>query len=78
MAVEIYCDKVEELFNDEMFPRPLDGSVPAKTSIIQKAKQTIQLGEKRVEGFNITSSVCVLGTAKWNQLIHPHFSLASR
>jgi hypothetical protein len=58
--VELYCRDIEELFMEEMFPRPLEHSPSQKQKqyyILQKAKESIQLGEKKVIGFNFTPSV---------------------
>ncbi|EJD43871.1 hypothetical protein AURDEDRAFT_145221 [Auricularia subglabra TFB-10046 SS5] len=58
-SVEQYCRQVEELFMNEMFPRPTDYLQSQKQSAwIEKAKMTIQ-GEKKVEPYNFQPSSCV-------------------
>jgi hypothetical protein len=48
---------------EEMFPRPLEHTASQKQKqyyILQKAKESIQLGEKKIIGFNFSASVSVL------------------
>ncbi|KZT37680.1 hypothetical protein SISSUDRAFT_987298 [Sistotremastrum suecicum HHB10207 ss-3] len=59
-AVEHYCRSIEELFMAEMFPRPTDHLQPQKQSAwLEKAKQTIQIGEKKIEPFSFQPASCV-------------------
>jgi hypothetical protein len=57
-SIEQYCNRVEELFMEEMFPRTAeDQDASQKQSAwMIKAKQTLQ-GEKRVEPFHFQTSV---------------------
>ncbi|KAG8930518.1 hypothetical protein FRC02_004086 [Tulasnella sp. 418] len=53
-SIEQYCRSIEDLFMEEMFPRPPPEVQQQKQSAwIEKAKLTIQ-GEKKVEPFNFT------------------------
>ncbi|KAF8841859.1 hypothetical protein BDN67DRAFT_966570 [Paxillus ammoniavirescens] len=59
-AVEQYCRSVEELFMNEMFPRPTDYLQPQKSSAwLERAKQLATTGEKKVEPFNFRPESCV-------------------
>ena len=59
-AVEQYCRSIEGLFLTEMFPRPNDYIQPQKSSaLLEKARQIVLTGEKRVEPFNFRPESCV-------------------
>ncbi|KAF9221715.1 hypothetical protein BS17DRAFT_784553 [Gyrodon lividus] len=59
-AVEQYCRSIEELFMNEMFPRPTDYLQPQKSSAwLEKAKQLATTGEKKIEPFNFRPESCV-------------------
>ncbi|CAO1615966.1 unnamed protein product [Parajaminaea phylloscopi] len=59
-SIELYCNRVEELFMDEMFPRSVEGSEPSQkqSAWMVKAKQTIQ-GTQKVEPFHFQETSCV-------------------
>ena len=59
-SVEQYCRRIEELFMEEMFPRPTEPFLqPQKQSAwLEKAKGAIT-SEKKVEPFNFTAEVRV-------------------
>jgi hypothetical protein len=60
---------------EEMFPRPIEAVQSQKQKqyyILQKAKETIQLGEKKVEGFNFTASVSTRSFPFKHMLIYRH------
>ncbi|CED85310.1 Munc13 homology 1 [Phaffia rhodozyma] len=58
-VVDQYCNTIEELFLEEMFPRiSIDPSVPKENAWIVKAKMTLQ-GEKKIEPFNFIPASCV-------------------
>jgi hypothetical protein len=59
-SVEQYCRRIEELFMEEMFPRPSDPYLqPQKQSAwLEKAKGALT-SEKKIEPFNFTAEVCV-------------------
>lgn len=56
-SIEMYSNRVEELFSEEMFPRATDGQEKQSAWMV-KAKQTLQ-GEKKVEPFHFQPSSCV-------------------
>ncbi|KAF5376074.1 hypothetical protein D9615_007711 [Tricholomella constricta] len=59
-AVEQYCRNIEALFMAEMFPRPTDYLQPQKSSAwLEKARQQLAQGEKRIEPFNFQPESCV-------------------
>ena len=59
-SVEQYCRRIEELFMEEMFPRPSEPYLqPQKQSAwLEKAKGALA-SEKKIEPFNFTAEVCV-------------------
>ncbi|CEH19367.1 GRAM DOMAIN-CONTAINING PROTEIN 4 [Ceraceosorus bombacis] len=59
-SIEQYCNRVEELFMEEMFPRTADDqdAQSKQSAWMVKAKQTLQ-GEKRVEPFHFQPTSCV-------------------
>ncbi|CCO33125.1 putative protein C11E3,02c [Rhizoctonia solani AG-1 IB] len=59
-AIEKYCRSIEELFEQEMFPRSGTDLQPQKQSAwLEKAKQYVSVGEKKIEVFNFTPEPCV-------------------
>lgn len=59
-AIEKYCRSIEELFEQEMFPRGVTDLQPQKQSAwLEKAKQFTSVGEKKIEVFNFTPEPCV-------------------
>ncbi|QRW24518.1 C2 domain-containing protein [Rhizoctonia solani] len=59
-AIEKYCRSIEELFEHEMFPRSGTDLQPQKQSAwLEKAKQYVSVGEKKIEVFNFTPEPCV-------------------
>ncbi|EKM52682.1 uncharacterized protein PHACADRAFT_261272 [Phanerochaete carnosa HHB-10118-sp] len=59
-AVEHYCRSMEELFMQEMFPRPTDHLQPQKSSAwLEKAKQLANSSEKKLEPFTFQPESCV-------------------
>ncbi|PWN50695.1 hypothetical protein IE53DRAFT_82315 [Violaceomyces palustris] len=59
-SIEQYCNKVEELFMAEMFPRTAEGQDAAQkqSAWMVKAKATLQ-GEKKIEPFHFQPASCV-------------------
>ncbi len=57
-SLEQYCRRIEELFMEEMFPRPSEPYLqPQKQSAwLEKAKGALT-SEKRIEPFNFTTEV---------------------
>ncbi|KAG8766230.1 hypothetical protein FRC12_007013 [Ceratobasidium sp. 428] len=54
-AIEKYCRSIEELFEQDMFPRGNTDLQPQKQSAwLEKAKQFTNVGEKKIELFNFT------------------------
>ncbi|KAG9089787.1 hypothetical protein FS749_001057 [Ceratobasidium sp. UAMH 11750] len=59
-AIEKYCRSIEELFEQDMFPRGTTDLQPQKQSAwLEKAKQFTNVGEKKIEVFNFTPEPCV-------------------
>jgi hypothetical protein len=59
-AIEQYCRSVEELFMNEMFPRPAEYLQPQKSSAwLEKARMLAVPGEKKIEPFNFQPQSCV-------------------
>ena len=55
---------------EEMFPRKVEQVPTQKPDWFQKAKQTIQIGEKKVEGFNFAPQVCYKDKVSWCHFSH--------
>ena len=72
--MEQYCHSIEEIFMEEMFPRPDQPYLqPQKQSAwLEKAKLSIQ-GDKKIEPFNFKPQV---GSFKRVYLLLTHFSPA--
>ncbi|QRW12124.1 hypothetical protein RhiLY_11123 [Ceratobasidium sp. AG-Ba] len=59
-GIEKYCRTIEELFEQDMFPRGVTDLQPQKQSAwLEKAKQFTNVGEKKIEVFNFTPEPCV-------------------
>jgi len=58
-SVEQYCRRTEELFMEEMFPRPTEPYLqpPKQSAWLEKAKGALA-SEKKIEPFNFTAEVC--------------------
>lgn len=81
-SVEQYCRRIEELFMEEMFPRPTEPYLqPQKQSAwLEKAKGALT-SEKKIEPFNFTAEVCACRIAikeNVDESRHSSFSHASR